>query len=110
MAENHEQPGDVTAGPTRQADPAWAFALGAVCVTALALAFTLGRHWPLTTPAETVVAPSMEVARRGNPIPYAELEVDRGAMQNPPPVVATEKPNSDQPNNDTKLQTRENRP
>ena len=58
---------------------ALAFATGACCVAALALAFSLGRHWPLSVPVESDAGvPSLSEVRRRGAIPFAELAIDRG--------------------------------
>ena len=56
-----------------------AFATGACCIAALALAFSLGRHWPLGMPHEAQAGvPSLSEVRSRGAIPYSELNIDRG--------------------------------
>src|SRR5690349_13464066 len=68
-----------------------AFATGACCVAALALAFNLGRHWPLGAREEKETnIPSLGEVRRRGPIPYAELAIDPGtATDNSPRTSAS---------------------
>lgn len=56
-----------------------AFATGACCVSALVLAFNLGRYWPLGMPETTEGGvPSLSEVRQRGAIPYSELAIDRG--------------------------------
>ncbi|MCE9554394.1 MAG: hypothetical protein K8T91_13585 [Planctomycetes bacterium] len=56
-----------------------AFATCACCLSALVLAFNLGRHWPLGTPTATDAGlPSLSEVRQRGAIPYSELTIDRG--------------------------------
>jgi len=56
-----------------------AFSIGACCVAALNLAFSLGRQWPVQGPPQTGArSSSLDDVRRHSTIPLAELDVDRG--------------------------------
>src|SRR5262245_32459317 len=67
-----------------------AFAASACCVAALALAFSLGRHWPLPPTTQTTTDdPSLSEVRQRGAIPFAELAIDRGAEQDNPPRAST---------------------
>jgi hypothetical protein len=58
-----------------------AFATGACCVSALALAFSLGRHWPLgVSEGPEAGVPSLSEIRQHGAIPYSELAIDRGTQ------------------------------
>src|SRR5262245_35558401 len=67
-------------GSPSRSDPLRAFALGAVCVSALALAFSLGRHWPLKPQAEKQpeILPTLAEVRRRPAVAFDQLEIDRG--------------------------------
>lgn len=59
--------------------PWTAFAAAALAVSVLAFAYTLGRHDPLAAPrAEPVASDSLDEIRRQEPVPYEQLQVDRG--------------------------------
>jgi hypothetical protein len=66
------------------------FALGALAVAALALAWTLGRRTPLIESATSPPASRcLEDIRRQAPIAYQDLPVDRGSLD---PAAVAEKP------------------
>jgi hypothetical protein len=66
-----------------------AFAASACCVAALALAFSLGRHWPVGAGRPAAPAdPSLNEIRQRGAIPFAELAIDRGTEQEKLPAAS----------------------
>jgi hypothetical protein len=76
MAGGHRYSVEMTAGRV--------FALAAVAVASLALAFNLGRHWPIASSAGSSGRMD-EITRRGA-VSYEQLEVDRGALSSASPM------------------------
>ena len=75
-----------TDGLTLTVTPLGAFAVGALVVSALALAWVLGQRAALTKTNSreiSVTVESLEDAYRLPPIPYEELKVDRPANRRP---------------------------
>ncbi len=69
-----------TEGMTLRLTPGMSFAAAALVVSALSLAFAIGRHYPLSTTIKTNAAPGIEAVYQQPPIPYSMLEVDRGRI------------------------------
>lgn len=71
-------------GLTLYVTPQGAFAAGALVVSALALAFALGRRLPVAPtpkPAAQATAQTIEEVRQQPPILYHQLQVDTGAAE-----------------------------
>ncbi|MBX3413103.1 MAG: hypothetical protein KF708_10480 [Pirellulales bacterium] len=59
--------------------PWTAFAAAALAVSVLAFVYTLGRHDPLRArPVEPAASNTLDDVRRQEPVPYEQLQVDRG--------------------------------